>query len=581
MSSIEEAGIGYLISLIARSDSLKPFLTMNDKTPTWDGYIFVYDNSKMKKESLVGRAPVQVKSIEVSRIGIGSVSYPFDIIDLRNYYNERGILLFIVEINKVDQKVFFIDLLASDLKEILDNLKSKDQKSKNIILDELNIDQIAFLETKCRNFLLHRNKQFSTIEYPLLIEEASEVGIHFISISDDIENYIFSNSLPLYGKRKGETVERFIKKINIHSISRSINDEVIINSKIYYPHYEIKATKNGKIFEFGNKITLNVENGNLSFKLLGSITEQILDMVFLSDMIKVGKVEIGNGKLELLDAGTNKEFLTRIQTNLNFLRDIEILFKFFKIDPDILNMDLVMTQGLKNLNVLLSVFVYNNKFDHIPFQLGFNAVEIGNIVLGIFVFQKAGEKNYSIINLFSQIEGLQFRGKVNDNESFQTSPYVFLTTDFLEKVINLNLDLILENIKTFDFSQDYGSVINGFGLELIKAFDKTSRNEFLDAATDIFDWLQEMDDKSSIFKINDLQIIKRKRTFFVDEMNILKNMRSQENGNDRILCGINILLENRSDAENCFELLTFEEKNEFIQYPIFNLAKQLGMFQNT
>ncbi len=69
-------------------------------------------------------------------------------------------------------------------------------------------------------------------------------------------------------------------------------------------------------------------------------------------------------------------------------------------------------------------------------------------------------------------------------------------------------------------------------------------------------------------------------TYTKDEKTFLIEERTRNNNDNRMLCAINILLENKSEVETNFDQLTEEEKEAFIQYPIFTLAKQFNIFKN-
>ena len=88
-----------------------------------------------------------------------------------------------------------------------------------------------------------------------------------------------------------------------------------------------------------------------------------------------------------------------------------------------------------------------------------------------------------------------------------------------------------------------------------------------------------MECSNLINKLNELQIIRRQRAYTKNEKTFLIQEKTQNTDNNGILCAINILLENKSEAESNFDQLTEEEKEEFIQYPIFTLAKQLGVLK--
>ncbi len=89
MSNIEKKGEGWLGSIVAESKILEPYFKENDRTPSWDGCIFVYDRI-IKKENLKDTIPVQIKSTEVDEFHSTRIPYPLNILDIRNYYKIRG-----------------------------------------------------------------------------------------------------------------------------------------------------------------------------------------------------------------------------------------------------------------------------------------------------------------------------------------------------------------------------------------------------------------------------------------------------------------------------------------------------------
>ena len=314
---------------------------------------------------------------------------------------------------------------------------------------------------------------------------------------------------------------------------------------------------------------------------MGTISEQIKTIEFLIDMVKYGIVYFGSGKLEITSTKIiNEDFVKNLKNNLQVLKDIQTLLNYFNVDPNILNTKLLDKRDTVNLGFLVDIFVYNKPFETIPFLPGFNAVKIGNITLGIFIYKKVEEKYFTVIDLFKQMDKVVFHANIEDGEYFTVSLYVFLKQDFITLVDNSNLNNVVDDIKRISFTKEYGRLVNLLGLELIKAYDISARNEFLRAAFDIFIWLQEMEKEDPVNRINELQILRRQRTYYKDERNILMQMRTDSYNNNRMLCGINILLENKSDAETYFDQLAEEDKTEFIRYPIFTLAKQFGMFEN-
>ena len=130
--AVREVGIA-----IEKSDRLKAYITENDKTPSWDGEVIVYRDSYKRKDEIIGKAPVQVKGKACDDLTKSQISFPMDIADLKNYYNNGGCVLFVVYIAKDSQKtkIYYNDLIQVKLRNLLCN-KKEGQKEKSVKLKE-------------------------------------------------------------------------------------------------------------------------------------------------------------------------------------------------------------------------------------------------------------------------------------------------------------------------------------------------------------------------------------------------------------------------------------------------------------
>lgn len=61
---IEESATTALKSALLKCPILDAYIDSNDKTPSWDGTVFVYKSEDQKKENIKGRVPIQVKGTE-------------------------------------------------------------------------------------------------------------------------------------------------------------------------------------------------------------------------------------------------------------------------------------------------------------------------------------------------------------------------------------------------------------------------------------------------------------------------------------------------------------------------------------
>jgi hypothetical protein len=169
-SNIEGLGVSAVNSLIFSSTILTPYLTWNDKTISWDGTIFVYKNNKAKNNYL-DRIPVQVKTETVSKFSNNSKYKNFNKADFENYWKDDGVLIFVVEIDKMNkEKIFVTSLFPSDITQKLKEISQKGKNSASIKLDYLPTYNNGIIENICNNFLLQRkNNVLLRILNPLLL----------------------------------------------------------------------------------------------------------------------------------------------------------------------------------------------------------------------------------------------------------------------------------------------------------------------------------------------------------------------------------------------------------------------------
>ena len=94
---IEESATTALKSALLKCPILDAYIDSNDKTPSWDGTVFVYKSEDQKKENIKGRVPIQVKGTE--KIFVSDVAtFSCSTVDLRNYYHDGGCIFFLVSV---------------------------------------------------------------------------------------------------------------------------------------------------------------------------------------------------------------------------------------------------------------------------------------------------------------------------------------------------------------------------------------------------------------------------------------------------------------------------------------------------
>ncbi|MCD7772063.1 MAG: DUF4365 domain-containing protein [Oscillospiraceae bacterium] len=123
--AIENFAISAVKDSILMSEYLNPYISDNDKEPSWDGHIYIYDKKGKKKEDLIGRVPVQVKGTLKDDLSKDKISYPMEVADLRNYLRDGGVILFVVYINYSDEsihrKIYYFELTPINLRMLIPN----------------------------------------------------------------------------------------------------------------------------------------------------------------------------------------------------------------------------------------------------------------------------------------------------------------------------------------------------------------------------------------------------------------------------------------------------------------------------
>ena len=175
--AIETISVSAVRNSIVTSPFLDQFIADNDKEPSWDGNVYIYEDTSKKKNKLKGRLPVQVKGKICADFSADEISYSMDVSDLRNYLYDGGVVLFVVYMNAsgTATQIYYSELTPLKLRFELDNAKA--QKSKTVKLKKFpedgNKKATIFL-----NCLQNCQKQASFTDAKLYsLEELEKTGL--------------------------------------------------------------------------------------------------------------------------------------------------------------------------------------------------------------------------------------------------------------------------------------------------------------------------------------------------------------------------------------------------------------------
>ena len=156
----EKLATSAIVESISLTDVLSPFINDGDKEPSWDGNIYIYEDKKKNKRG-IKKVPVQVKGEKRRQVPPKKKpKYSVSLIDLDNWLNDGGIILFVVLIdesgtNKMIYYSALVPVLIRHLKRI-----AKGKKKISVPLKEFPKDNNKKVSTLL-DFYSHMQKQTS------------------------------------------------------------------------------------------------------------------------------------------------------------------------------------------------------------------------------------------------------------------------------------------------------------------------------------------------------------------------------------------------------------------------------------
>jgi hypothetical protein len=571
---IELAGVNKVGDFIIQSSRLMPHIDHNDKTDSWDGFIFVYNHEKQRKSDLIGRIPVQVKATQKSLFS-DFASFSFEKSDLINYKNDGGIIFFLISITRGN--IYYKSLLPYDLKEILSKTESS-QKTKSIKLLKANINNIMEFECLCKEFIFHRKKQFSlpfTQDSP---KKFKEILIHGVFPKNkNFIDFLVNKPQYLYGKTNPESlIFDGVRKVNIIEVKQSVSKPVFINNKKYFSKYLRTRNKDNLILQFGKNVCIKLKGNKLevSIDFKGCLTDRLNESEFVLNFNKYGSISTNKAKILSLKHDIGENEIIHISKYNSFLQNTVALLKLFKIDSNEIDIDSMSDTDIMNLNGLINTFVLNQDFPNQNIKQGLIKIKISNITLLLAAVYKNKKIFVQDLNDF-KIDDVYLKSangnKDNDIEKIPVSIFILLKADDLISSSNIRLNDVIHDIRKFKHSVVFDTKVNQLVLEMIKAFDKSKVKSFLTSASSLLEWLKKGNVDIDVLKINRMQITKRQRSLRKPEIKLLEDLFYQSKNKYELLACIGILINDELKFRQNFEKLSDNQKKIFCDYPIYSL----------
>lgn len=584
---IEILAVNAVKDSIVTTDFLDPYIAENDKEPSWDGFVYIYDDVRKTKDTLKGRMPVQVKGKECDDHSNKEISFSMSKADLVNYLNDGGCILFVVYIgnNGLTRKIYYSILTPIKLRQLLVGVN----KSKVIYLKEFPSDKnqktTIFFNSfqNCQKQASFANGKLYSIEELEKRDVLENIVIPFSGVGiDDPQKALINNEVYLYAKIKGSNIPQPLEIIpqNIHT-QQVIEADITINNKKYYSEYTLIKSANETCLCIGESLKIyfykEKSPAKLKYKNADKVRVLVKDLEFMLSYLNEGYFKIGNANFPFDYSGMDtsnfdKEF--EYDRLLNAKEIVEML-DTLGCEEDI-NLKELNPEDLNNLNCLIKSFVKKEPIyapnDELPPVISIN---VGQLRFAVIADKGSEDKSYRLLNFFDNVIPAAVENPNNKKEMVPVSQYCMLHKEELLTLNNLDYSVLLPSFKNIENNAITYEKANWFLLDLIRACDESKgerKEKILNTCLEFSQWLEHAPDEDldkNIKKINALQVIKRKRNFNKNEVSILYSIAEDTTISEDCRVGAYVLLGQQTAAEIHFEKLSKDQQENFKTYPIY------------
>ena len=585
----EKLAVDAVADAIAITDYFDPYVTENDKGPSWDGKFTVYSKpgNVHKKRDWLGEVPVQVKSVQSTDLSKLEVKYPVEISDLRNYLKIGGTMYFVVHITPMAiRKIYYCSFLPFDLQKILKSIRA-DQEKKNLPFKEFptsknDITNIIFdcLRDMDKQSLL-KNRDYGMDDAAKDFDISKlHYSMTFSSIGcsrDKIPEYMLNRDVYFYAQSDSGSISFPIEhmpaaKMIIEELSKTVGAGEVD----FYDKYQIVHKKDCKELKFGKSFSVILADDAVKFmyKLSGNLDERILDLNFVIKLLESRTLRIGsvNIPLNVNEKEVEGFDLDSMKNHCQLFNKVNVMLKDLGVEKP-LDVDGITDKDNEYIKILLRAFdngeTIKFKEDNIPPIV---PLKISNLNL-VLVFRPVGEREYEILDFFKTKLEMVSKNEFDESDVFSTSQYTILDKDCFINYDNINYFKMLEDFKRFNSEGHYNRV-NVLGLNLIMAYDETNNKKYLKSAKEIFQWLCNVDKgDETLYLMNLYQCNIREGLLTEEEKSKIYEMIIEYKDVPKFLGGLYCLLKEYGQVHKIIERMSEEEASEFVTYPIYKLLE--------
>ena len=489
---IESLAVNAVEDYFTKIKRINPMIPFADKEPSWDGFLYLYPDGSMKKETMIGRIPVQVKG----KTGefVESLSYPINTSDLRNYMREGGCIYFVVLINdRQERKIFYRMLIPVELQNIL---KGKEQqKSINVKMKPLEDSDDVYhsLVDFYRDMKKQTGSPIKTLSLKDLVDGNYDTFRFFLSGFDaskeSLESFITSKAICLYVKstdanasdipiREGRC---FLKLI------QDVKQAVSVNGTVFYNSFEKTNEKNKVILGIGHCLKVAFDSQN-PIVMTVNIKFEATELKAMS-VIENMSFNIGDFQVDIPSDDESQKLYDLLKGEYVRLQRVEILLERLHV---IKGLDLSTMQKVdwETMNILMAGILDEKELALNVKESRLHNIKVGNLMFLLLVCQQKSEK-FRIYDYFTLPSAL----KLISPEGYEASKYAVLEVDGYVRYDNIDFSNILPSISALKAKHEYVLDYAKFEVfNMLKAYckldgDKEKSALLLNTSSDVIDWM--------------------------------------------------------------------------------------------
>ena len=573
---IEELGVKELEATILRQKCLVPNFQVNDKTPFWDGEVFLYESEEESKENFRCRVSVQIKATTAKEKEKFSVKY----VDLKAYEKDGGVFYFVIYLSQSGdlKSIRYASLTPV---EIAYTIKTGVARKKIAVKTRRLDNQAGSLYKILLDHSSQCKMQASYIgyEFPTLDEVQSESEFENVSFtiqSNEGPSGLFEFQdfchIQLYAKM-GRSKVPLLDRIKITSVSEPVEIAFGIDGVTYFSNMERERDNEGNItLLLGKSIRIEINDETtwgIEFNSPDLMSDEYQGLSFLLGIVEKGYFEI-NGKKVDISVNFEERILNHFKQRFEYLKDIKIVFDKMKLTRD-LDWSKVSDEETHGLYRFVQAILYDTPF---PTKSGacIGRMTFGDIILLVLVHEN--NKGKAKLSLINQDE-YAIATKTDDDELEPNSIYnVFSVRDLLE-ADNLDYEHIYNSVEyPYSISNTW---INDLMLKCLSAYDQCDdsmkKENLYNLAYRLNERYGERSHKDLLYILNALQIKKREKELSADDTAVLLQLEKEHVGISQERFAILVLLGLSDLARKVFSEMPPEIQRNVAKYPIYRLLE--------